>query len=142
MRRPRIALFTLLVLPSFLVVANYLALSRIRTDNWSYRMSVSAGNVANVTSQVRLAGWPFGYNVAFVDILDENSEPLYPLDNSFEFRSTNWLALLADALIATILGFIAYYAMNFIRCRTSAPVENGDSTPSLHDKINFGDSSC
>ena len=72
MKLPKISLFTLIVLPALLVAVNCVALSWLSYSNIPRLVHVSQGNFVNAAMDVRFAGWPFWYNVAFVNVLDEN----------------------------------------------------------------------
>ena len=85
--------------------------------------------VEEVTSDVRLAGWPFSYNVAFVNILDAKSESLYEPPNSFELYRVQWLAASADALIASLAVLTVFFMIR----RYARKTRSADSkSPIVH----------
>ena len=110
MQRFQISLFTLVAFPALLVATNCLALSWLRYSNEAYFM-----NNVNVTSDIRWAGWPFRYNAAFINILDENKSPLYPASNSFSFHNILWKPLVGNVVIASIAATVLYWLLRGIR---------------------------
>jgi hypothetical protein len=100
MKLPRIqiGLFTLIVLPSLLVGLNWIALTRIQTEQWTYNMQTAPSVVEEVTSEVRLVGWPFSYNVAFPS-------------ESFGTRNMHWEGVLLDFVTATTIGLVVYWLL-------------------------------
>ena len=84
--RLQFGLFALLLIPSLVVVTNWLALSWTRTEDWTYFVQKSPGVIEEETSAVRLMGWPISYNVAFP------SE-----SRSATFRILSWSATSRDS---------------------------------------------
>ena len=97
----RFSLLLLVVLPSLLVATNWVAITWTRTDEWTYKVGVPAGGAQEVTSTVRLAGWPLAYNVAFPS-------------ESFGWRNVHWLPLLANCLIATATSVTVFLLLRYV----------------------------
>ncbi|TWU43612.1 hypothetical protein Poly51_62670 [Rubripirellula tenax] len=119
MKRLRINLFTLIVFPTLLVAANCVALSWLQYENVGYFTRDSAGVNVGVTSDLRLTGWPFAYNVAFINAHDKNGKSLLSTSNAFTHQHIHWHFLLADIIIATIAASLVYLAFHPMRSAIS-----------------------
>lgn len=97
----RFSLLLLVVLPSLLVASNWVAIAWTQTVDWTYHVGTPTGGTTEVTSAVRLAGWPLSYNVAFPS-------------ESFGWRNVHWFPLLANCLIATATSVTVFLLLRYV----------------------------